>query len=201
MGCQHFGEVGTQPLENVSTEKQENQQISSSENQNPISFPDQQFGTRLGKPTEKGREYQIVILSQKRQGCYHNLAKHLQSAYKVLDAETDLHVLESVRDTLDKAKEELNQAQSKYDQALETKEERVESYNWFDLRDREFMECRLRLIERIQCLDKIQSHLSEASSVRSGKSRRSESVASSRSARSMRLEAAAKSARLRARRK
>jgi hypothetical protein len=70
--------------------------------------------------------------------------------------------------------------------------------NWFDLRDREFMECRLRLIERIQSLEKVQSQNSIAKSVRSGKSRRSESVASSRSARPMRLEAAAKSARLRA---
>ncbi len=85
--------------------------------------------------------------------------------------------------------------QSKYNEALETKQERVESYNWFDLRDQEFMECRLRLIECIQCLDKIQSHLSKASSVNSGKSRCSESVASSHSAHSMRLEAAAKSER------
>ena len=76
-----------------------------------------------------------MILSQKCQGCYRNLVRRLQSAYQVLDAETDLHALEGIRDTLDKAKEELNQAQSKYDEALETKQERVESYNWFDLRD------------------------------------------------------------------
>jgi hypothetical protein len=50
----------------------------------------------------------------------------------------------------------------------------------------------------MQSLEKVQSQNSIAKSVRSGKSRRSESVASSRSARSMRLEAAAKSARLRA---
>jgi SMC interacting uncharacterized protein involved in chromosome segregation len=47
-------------------------------------------------------------------------------------------------------------------------------------------------------LEKVKSQNSIAKSVKSGKSRRSESVTSSRSARSMRLEAAAKSARLRA---
>ena len=53
-------------------------------------------------------------------------------------------------------------------------------------------------MERIQSLERVQVKMSEASSVKSGKSCRSESVASSRSARSMRIEAAAKSARLRA---
>ena len=41
------------------------------------------------------------------------------------------------------------------------------------------MECRLRLIERIQSFEKIQSQMSETKSVKSCKSRRSENVASS----------------------
>ncbi len=53
MGCQHFGEVGTQPLETVSTEKQEIQEVSSWENQNRVSFPDQQFGTQPGNPQKR----------------------------------------------------------------------------------------------------------------------------------------------------
>ena len=83
--------------------------------------------------------------------------------------------------------------------ALENGKERNESYNWFDLRDREHTECRLRLTERIQAFEKIQRQISETKTIKSCKSHRSESVASSRSARLLRLEAAAKSsARLRA---
>ena len=61
------------------------------------------------------------------------------------------------------------------------------------------MECRLRLTQRIQAFEKIQRQISETKTIKSCKSHRSESVASSRSARLLRLEAAAKSsARLRA---
>ena len=137
-------------------------------------------------------------MSQKRQDCYRNLAKLFQTTCELLDVETDLSALESLRDALDKSKEELNQAHRTFHNTLESEQERLESYQWFDIRDREFMEFRLRLIERIQSLERIHSQESQASSVKSGKSRRSESVCSSRSARSLRLEAAAKSARLRA---
>ena len=141
---------------------------------------------------------QLEILSQKRQSCYRNLAKYLQSVYEALDTEIDLYALERLRDALDKSKEELNHAHNQFHDALESEKERLDAYNWFDLRDREFMECRLRLMERIQSLERVQVKMSEASSVKSAKSSRSGSVASSRSARSMRIEAAAKSARLRA---
>ena len=193
---QQRGEVGTE-LENVS-EKQENQQAASSENQNLVYFPDYEIGKRLRKPTEKGKSFQLEILSQKRQSCYRNLAKYLQSVHEALDTEIDLYALERLRDALDKSKEELNHAHNQFHDALESEKERLDAYNWFDLRDREFMECRRRLMECIQSLERVQVKMSEASSVKSGKSCRSESVASSRSTRSMRIEAAAKSARLRA---
>ena len=73
--CQQRGEIGTE-LENVS-EKQENQPATSSENQNLVYFPDYEIGKRLRKPTEKGKSFQLEILSQKRQSCYRNLAKYL----------------------------------------------------------------------------------------------------------------------------
>ena len=126
----------------------------------------------MRKPTAKGKAYRLEILSQKRQTCYRNLSSLTQKAYEILDAENQIS-------TLDKSKEELNHAQNNLYESLENESERRESYNWFDLRDREFMECRLRLIERIQSLEKVQSQNSIAKSVRSDKSRRSESVASS----------------------
>ena len=194
--CQQRGEIGTE-LCNVS-EKQENQPATSSENQNLVYFPDCEIGKRLRKPTEKGKSFQLEILSQKRQSCYRNLAKYLQSVYKALDTEIDLYALEPLRHPLDKSKEELNLAQNQFHDTLESEKERLDSYNWFDLCVREFTECRLRLMERIQSLERVQVKMSEVSSVKSGKSCRSESVASSCSAHSMRIEAAAKSARLRA---
>ena len=112
--------------EKVSTEleKQENQQATSSENQNLVYFPDSEIGTRLRKPTEKEKTYQLEILCQKRQDCYRNLAKHLKTTYETLDAETDLTTLEGLNDALDKSKEELNHAQNNLYDALENEKER-----------------------------------------------------------------------------
>ena len=106
--------------------------------------------------------------------------------------EIDLHALERLRDVLNKSKEELNHTYNQFHDALENEKERLDEYNWFDLCDREFMECRLRLMECIQSLERVQVKMSEASSVKSGKYCHSESVASSHSVRSMRIEAAAK---------
>ena len=143
--CQQRGEVGTE-LKN-GCQKQENQQDTSSENQNLAYFHDQPIGTRLRKPTEKGKAYELEILSQKRQTCYRNLSSLIQKTYEILDAEKQIstvETLEDIRDVLDKSKEELNHAQNNLYESLENESERRESYNWFDLRDREFMECRLR---------------------------------------------------------
>ena len=53
-------------------------------------------------------------MRQKRQDCYRNLAKRLETTYNILGAETDLGPLEDLRDGLDKSKEELNHAQNKF---------------------------------------------------------------------------------------
>ena len=143
--CQQRGEIGTE-LENGS-EKQENQPATSSENQNLVYFPDYEIGKRLRKPTEKGKSFQLEILSRKRQSYYRNFAKYLQSVYEALDTEIDLYALERLRDALDKSKKELNHAHNQFHDALESEKERLNAYNWFDQRDREFMECRLRLEE------------------------------------------------------
>ena len=118
--CQQRGEVGTE-LENV-CEKQENQQDTSSENQNLAYFLDHPICTRLRKPTEKRKAYQLEILSQKRQTCYRNLSSLTQKVYEILNAEkqiSTLETLEDVRDVLDKSKEELNHAQNNWYESLE----------------------------------------------------------------------------------
>ena len=74
LACQQREKVGTE------LEKQENQQATSSQNQNLVYFLDFEIGTRLRKPTEKGKTYrQLEIFLPK--DCYHNLAKHLKTKY------------------------------------------------------------------------------------------------------------------------
>ena len=73
-------------------------------------------------------------------------------------------------------------------------EEKQQSYIWFDIRDRETMECRLRLTERIRGLEK-QSAPEIPPSYYSTGSKHS-SVSSRSSARSLRLDAAAKTSKL-----
>ena len=64
--------------------------------------------------------------------------------------DSDVKQLEAARDQLDRLKEEINDAQYQYDNLLESEEEREASYQWFDIRDREYIECRLRGCERIK---------------------------------------------------
>ena len=55
---------------------------------------------------------------------------------------------------LDRIKDEFNDAYKEYYELLELPEEKEASYSWFDFRDRGFMECRTRVCERIQALDR-----------------------------------------------
>ena len=98
-------------MEDVSSKKRENQPSASLENQSHVAFPEPQLGNHLRKPTERGKQFQIKILSQKRQTFCWNLARHMQSAYELLDTGKQLCMpenLEGLRDALDKSKEELN---------------------------------------------------------------------------------------------
>ena len=98
------------------------------------------------------------------------------------------------------------------DEILETEEEKQTLYCWFDIRDREYTEARLRISERCQDLErKLSSHRSnsvkssQSHSRYSSKSERSFKTSSSHasshsrsSTRSLKVEAAAKTARLKA---
>ena len=81
-----------------------------------------------------------------------------------------------------------------------------ESYRWFDLRDREFTECRIRLCERMQVLERRSSRVpSRAQSVKSGRSMKARASERSKASSSPTkhlslalLDAAAKAAKLQA---
>ena len=114
--------------------------------------------------------------------------------------------LETEREQFDKLKEELNEAHNGVYELLDTDEAKQECYQRFDMHDREFTECRMRISEQIQSLDNRQTalvKLQQPGSVKCSYSRRSrrsylseDERSRASSARSLRLEAAAKSARL-----
>ena len=115
--------------------------------------------------TEKGKAYQLGIKQANRDCALAKLKKQIEK-------------INIMRD-LDRLKDEFNDAQKAYDDLLESPEEKDASYQWFDIRDREFTECRIRICERIQALEKISSRPPSEKSRHSRKS----SVRSSRSSR------------------
>lgn len=159
--------------------------------------------SRERKMTEKGKLYQIEIRNKNRNKAHIALTKHIALIFETIQQKPDLEALGNLRDELDSLKDQFNEAQRAYDDTLESEKAKNESYMWFDLRDRETTECRLRLTEAIRALEtKIASKSSQLSlSSRSTKgSERSSSSSRSRrsSARSLILQAASKTARLKA---
>ena len=152
------------------------------------------------KMTEKGKAYQLGIKQANRDCALAKLNKQIEKINIMRDLpETTIEQLASERDYLDCLKDEFNDAQKAYDDLLESPEEIDAFYQWFDIRDREFTECRIRICECIQALEKISTRSPSEKSRHSRKS----SVRSSRSSSSHRIflafvNAAAKAAKLRA---
>ena len=167
------------------------------ENQETANFLDGEPHKRERKLTEKGRAYEIEKLDRKRHNAYTAMSKQIKEIRQSLN-DVDLKALEVERDQLDKLKEAFNEAQRAFDDMLDTEESKQASYHWFDFRDRECVECRMKITERIRILEK---SLFKANSVKSGlsnPSRHSSKISRGSSGRSRRIDAAAKSARLKA---
>lgn len=58
------------------------------------------------------------------------------------------------RENLDQIKEELNDAHQEFHETLDSEDEREALYHLFDLHDREFIECSVRLVKRIYAKEK-----------------------------------------------
>ena len=100
-----------------------------------------------------------------------------------------------------KLKDKFNEAQRAFDEVIDSEKDKQVSYQWFDIRDREFFEIRAKLVERIHALEKIKSE-SRSRSVKSSYSKKTKSSISSEkttasSSRTIKLEAAARTARSR----
>ena len=105
--------------------------------------------------------------------------------------------LEQIRDYLDSLKGQFNEAHRAYEELLDNEEEKNSSYIWFDSRDREFMDFRMRICQQIRKLENEEKAAVSVRSVpRSAISKRSKGSSASSLAR--RIEVKAKSARLKA---
>ena len=162
--------------------------------------PEKQPENREKKRTEKGQAYFSEIRGKARQTAYSALSKQIAKVRQLLDDNANEQTLEAERDCLDKLKEELNEAQRSFDELIDNEEEKGKSYQWFDIRDRECFEIRAKLVERIHAFEKKSRSKSRCGSMKSGYSFRSKSsLASGKSSRrSIRLEAATRTARLKA---
>ena len=115
----------------------------------------------------------------------------------MLDPHPGTEELEKEREILDVIKEELNQAYRSYDELLDDESAKGAAYRYFDLCDREFTECRMRLNEILRSIEQRKNEEFETKSAKSSRSGRTKVSGSSRSSRSSvmskRVEAAAKS--------
>ena len=153
------------------------------------------------KLTSKGKSYQTEMLYRNRASRYTALSKEIKQSYHILEQGVSLRELEKQRDILDRQKEQFSEAHQAYHEMLEFSDDSEASYHWFDIRDREYQQCRMKICEKIHALER-ESH-KESSSVSSrSKTTTSRSTNSSRlwtsSAHSRKIRAAAKAARLEA---
>ena len=88
----------------------------------------------------------------------------------------------TARDELDLLKDKLGEAHELYESFLETEAEKEASYRWFDVKDRDFTDCRLRLCKRIHSLER-SSYRSESSESLSLISDHSQSTRNSKNSR------------------
>ncbi|KAL9954294.1 hypothetical protein ACROYT_G041813 [Oculina patagonica] len=160
---------------------------------------------RSRKMTERGMAYHLEIKLANRNSAYRRLKQQMEKINAMRDSpDAPIEQLEE-RFHLDRFKDEFDVPHKEHDDLLELEEEREASYRWFDVRDREFFECRMRLCERIQALERKSSR---APSMKSGHSKGSKlsdrSKISSRGSSSTKhlslalVDAAAKAAKLQA---
>ena len=173
----------------------------------PSRFENSKTEGRRRNLTEKGLAYQLETKLANRNSALKKLKQQMDKVNMLRDTpETTIEQLDEERFHLDRLKDAFNDAFKEHDDLLLTEKEKEDSYRWFDIRDREFTECRIRLCERMQVLERKSSRApSRAQSVKSGHSMKSKaserSKASSSSTKHLSLallDAAAKAAKLQA---
>ncbi len=142
------------------------------------------------KLTEKGKDYQIELLQRNRSVAHGKLLLHIKKIKGLLSDGSKIEELEQTREVLDHEMEDFIEAHNKYNYLLASTEDRDQSYQWFEARNREYEQCRLKLCECIHALER--ELYSKPSSIRSSM----QSKSSSSSAHSRRVKATATAAKL-----
>lgn len=73
-------------------------------------------------------------------------------------SETSYEIFQLERDGVDQTKEELSDAHHALFTFVETEEEREALYRLFDVQDREFVDCRIKILERIHEIERAQNN-------------------------------------------
>ena len=152
------------------------------------------------KLTDKGKEYLIETLRHHRDAAKKRLARQMKKVNSSVDEVENIEFLTSEAEELDLLKEDFNQAFKQYHDLMETEEDREASYRFFDVTDREFNECRLRISSQIHAIERksLEEKSSVVSSLSGGSRSTKSSTLSGSSARSRKIKAAAKAAKLEA---
>ena len=118
--------------------------------------------------TKKGLAYQLETKLSNRNSAF-KILKQQMDKINVLHnlPKTTIEQLEEERFKLDNLKDKFNTTFKEHNDLMQSEKEKEDSYRRFDIRNREFIECRVRLCERMQSLER---NLSRAQSVRSVKS-------------------------------
>ena len=151
------------PEEVINQNELEALPVSRSEVEYRVSIP-----RRRKEFTEKGKAFLKSTRDKSRQKAFRNLMREANALKsKCNEQEIELEELEAGRDLIDSLKEKFNEAHRAYESTLEASPEKEESYRWFDVRDREFTECRMRICETMQSLERSSVASSKSRSVRS----------------------------------
>ncbi|CAB4033262.1 Hypothetical predicted protein, partial [Paramuricea clavata] len=118
------------------------------------------------------------------------LLVNIKKVNGMLNDGASIEKLEQARDALDLEMENFGEAHGKYNCMLSSTEDKDQSYQWFDTRNREYYRCRLKVCERIHALER--ELYSKPNSNRSSM----QSKSSSSSAHSRRVKAVATAAKL-----
>ena len=103
--------------------------------------------------TDKGKAYQLEVRALRKQEVENKLRKRVGRIYSLLDSHPGTKELERERQILDVIKEEFNQAYRSYDELLDDESAKGAAYRYFDLCDREFTKCRMRLSEILRSIE------------------------------------------------
>ena len=153
--------------------------------------------TRERKLTEKGKSYLTEAYEVRRKKAYSKLNQQIAKIRTLIGPDVNPELLEAERDSLDLIKEEFNEACRAYEELLEETHDKDKAYRWYDVRDREYSECRMRIAEHLHAIERRSQRTKSVKSSSSRKSRTTISTKLSRSsARSQLIEAALKAAKL-----